>query len=465
MQGRPAQAVAGVLLVATTILVICHEWSGLAVFALPAAVTTFGAIALLALRVAWSRRLYLLIGGALFAVVAAVLPGWRDAAAAAFGTASFIAAFFTALMTIRSVAAGSPSIQACGMFLAQQPPGRRYLALTIGGHLFGLILSYGAISLLGSLAASSVAKEPDPEIRAHRKRRMLVAIQRGFVSTLPWSPLAFAVAISTTLVPGASWSGAVLPCLVSALILSGTGWALDTIFKPRLTVPRPATRAEGGWLKAMAPLLILLAILLGCVTAIWAVAELRIIAAVMSVVPIIALVWAGIQGQGEEGALRHVGTRAAAFAVRDLPGNGPELVLLVMAGFIGTIGGQLAAAVVPGTGFDLAALPTWSVLLILFWLIPVAGQIGMNPILAVSLMAPLLPTPEALGVAPSTVIVAITGGWALSGSTSPFTASTLLIGSLGGVSATHVGLRWNSLYALTCGFVLSLWVLLLAILS
>ena len=74
----------------------------------------------------------------------------------------------------------------------------------------------------------------------------------------------------------------------------------------------------------------------------------------------------------------------------------------------------------------------------------------------------MLPAPAALGLSPTALMVAVTSGWAVSGATSPFAASTLLAGALGKVSATHVGTRWNGLYALTCGVVLSLWVLVVA---
>ncbi len=461
---RPADVACGLLLVATMLFVIAYEWSGSAMASGPAAVTTTLATLLMAGGVGWSRRAYVLIGGAVLAVAAWVMPDWRDATAAALRTASFIAAFFTALMSIRSAASRSASIEACGRFLARQPPGRRYLALTAGGHLFGLVLSYGAISLLGSLASSSAASEPNPEIRAHRTRRMLVAVQRGFVSTLPWSPLAFAVAISTTVVPGAHWEDAVGLCLVSALILIGTGWGLDTIFKPRLSVqPAPQAQGEGGWLRNLSPLLMLLAVLVLCAAAARSVADVRIIAAVMTVVPLIALAWTALESRDGTGdTLHRTLGRAADYATVELPRSRPELVLLVMAGFIGTLGGHLAASVIPASAADLADLPTWLILLALFWFIPLAGQVGMNPILAVSLVAPLLPPPATLGIDPSVMIVAITGGWALSGATSPFTASTLLIGVIGGVSASHVGMRWNGLYAATAGALLSAWVLIVA---
>ena len=45
-----------------------------------------------------------------------------------------------------------------------------------------------------------------------------------------------------------------------------------------------------------------------------------------------------------------------------------------------------------------------------------------------------------------------------SSATLRFTATTLLIGSFGKVSATHVGLRWNGGYFLITATLLSLWV-------
>ncbi len=98
---------------------------------------------------------------------------------------------------------------------------------------------------------------------------------------------------------------------------------------------------------------------------------------------------------------------------------------------------------------------------------PVGRQIGMNPIMAVTLIAPLIPSAQALGVSPSAIIVAITSGWALGGVTSPFTATTLLIGGFGNVSARHVGgLNWNGgVYFLWIATILSVWVVIFARLS
>ena len=299
--------------------------------------------------------------------------------------------------------------------------------------------------------------EPDAEIRGHRIRRMLLAIQRAFVSTLPWSPLSFAMAISISTVPGASWAQALGPGLVTSALIAGIGWGLDTAFKPRLSGPRPPRRApEGSW-ALMLPLVALLGILVAGVVGLSLVTEVRIVGLVVVVVPVIALVWIVVQHRAEH-PVRAVAARVSRYVTAELPGYRGELTLLMMAGYIGTVGSALLGPAMARAGLDLSAIPAWVILVSFVWLIPLLGQAGMNPILAVTLIAPLIPGAESLGVTPTAIVVALTAGWALSGASSPFTATTLLIGSFAGISAARVGWVWNGAYTLLCAIVLSLWV-------
>ena len=195
------------LLVATTIAVILAEWSGIAAFWRLAEFLVLPLLLLLGLQVRWQRQIFLAVG--LTLVVAAYLtrPDWLAASDAALHSAATIGAFFSALATLRNAAGSSPAIQISGRFLAQQPPGRRYAALTVGGQLFGILLNYGALALLGSLAEANARLEADAEIRSHRIfRRMLLAIQRGFISTLSGRRSPSPSAISTALVPGSTWA-------------------------------------------------------------------------------------------------------------------------------------------------------------------------------------------------------------------------------------------------------------------
>ncbi|TNF22895.1 MAG: hypothetical protein EP318_02285 [Rhodobacteraceae bacterium] len=446
-----------VLLVLLVILTAGVDWG------VPGLDTARGAVALgvivtLAVAVRPSRKAFVAVGLALTLWSVAVNPDWLSVVGRGAASAGFIGAFFGALATLRNVAQTSPAIGAAGRYLASQPPGRRYAALSLGGHLFALLLSYGAISLLGSLATQASAAEPDPEIRRHRTRRMLLAIQRGFISSLAWSPLGFAMAITTVLIPGASWNDAVLPGLGSMAILFGLGWALDTIFKPRLAAPAPRRPVEGS-ARRLSPLLLLLLLLTVLAGGLHVLTGVRIVGVVIVVVPLLSLGWALIQARGGASSLA---TRARGFVFEDLPGYRGEIVLLMMAGYIGTLGAPLLAPIMAGLGLDFGALPGWVLLVGLVWLIPVLGQLGMNPILGVTLIAPLIPAPEVLGISPSALVTAIVAGWTISGICSPFTATTLLVGAFGNVSALHVGLRWNGSYVAVVGSALCLWVLLYA---
>ncbi|WP_108658801.1 hypothetical protein [Acuticoccus kandeliae] len=462
---RTPQPITGMVLVIVAILVVVEEWSPSPPLEIA---TAFGALLVAILLGIGAKRLQILfiIGAAILTVVAAFLGhDWIQTAIRGGLIAAFISAFFTALSTLRNAADTSPGIQECGRFLAQQPPGRRYLALTIGGSLFALVLNYGSIALLGSLAMSSAKHEKNEEIRNIRVRRMLLAIQRGFISTLPWSPLSFAIAISTTLVPDATWGAGLLPCFVSGLLVAGIGWTMDTIYKPKLTGPRPPRPKSDATIKSVTPLLILLLILGSVVATLHLLTGHRIVILVIMVVPVVSAGWIAMQARNTGAGLSVLGPRVARYVTRDLPGYRGEILLLMMAGYIGTVGSSLLAPMVARSGIDLTAVPPQVILVALVWLIPLAGQFGMNPILAVSLLAPLLPSAEALGVTPTAILVALTAGWSLGGASSPFTATTLLVGSFAGRSATYVGVRWNGAYTLICAVVLSLWVALYSLIG
>ncbi|EBA00088.1 hypothetical protein [Marinobacter sp. ELB17] len=454
-------SLAGFLPAGVVFLMVLFEYTGHSAFALAASVLAVIAVAIFSFGVRASRVVFVLIAIALVLWAALTNTGWMAATALAAQRGAMVMALFTALTAIRNAAISAPAIVECGRFLARQRSGLRYTALTIGGHLFALILLYGSISLLGTLATESAAREPDPEIRKQRTRRMMIAIQRGFASTLCWSPLGFSMIISVSVVPGASWSAAALPGLVSALMMLVIGWGLDALYKPQgKSNTRPLETER--WVTQLRPLLVLLGLVLVGVVLLHTVTGVEVIGAVMSLIPVIAILWIAMQ-QPPVGLTRSVNVRQRAllFVTRDLPSYRGEIVLLFMAGFIGSLGAFLLVPLVQAQGLDLTTIPPWIIVAAMVWIIPVTGQLGMNPILAVSLLVPILPSPEVMEIPPTAMVVAITAGWALSGVTSPYTASVMLAASLGGVSPLRAGLGWNGVYILAAGAALTLWALLL----
>jgi hypothetical protein len=447
---------------ALSINVLCvalSKWGHLQIAGDLANILTVLTICVLAPRVRWSRQIFVLLSLLLTGYVWFLQPQALSILEGALERASFILAFFSALATLRHVAEISPAITRASLYLAQQPPGRRYLALATGGQIFALVLNYGAISLLGSMARSSAAQEANLEIRRIRTRRMLLAVHRGFAASLCWSPLSFATVISTAVVPGASTAHLLVPSLASGALLTGIGWGLDRILKPKLT-PGSVTAMKPGSdrAKALLPVLWLLMLIVAPVVLLYSFEGLAPSSSVLLVVPLVAALWLLKMAPGA--AIPHLLQHAASFCFRELPTFRDEIVLLSTAGFLGSGAGSLLAPAMASLGLDLSAVPVWVLLLLPIWLIPLGGQFGMNPILFVSLFAPFLPAPASIGISPIPMVLALTAGWAISGVTSPFTASVMLVARLGDVSAQDVSLRWNGLFALICGVVLSAWVLL-----
>ncbi len=462
----------GGMLVALTVLFILAEAVGP-----PYLKTWAGAIGALYLLciirdVRWSRRAFVAIGLGLsvFAMLSRD-DGWA-LVAEALAAGGFVIGFFVALTSLRTAAGSSASIRRCGEYLATRTPGKRYLALTLGGHLFSLVLNYGSISLLGTLVEQAETGPDGKQRNVVRLRRMLMAIQRGFVTTLCWSPLAFSMAVGTSVIAGSSWEGTVGYGLISALLLGLVGWGVDTMFKPPRLPNAPPPPTPTGTIITVGPLLLLLLCIVLAVGATQMLSGLRTSIVVMAVVPVVSIAWIAIQTVLSDSpearpslVLGEVGHRCLDYLIRELDTYKSEMVLLYMAGYIGKLGGALAVPLITALHLDFSIIPAWVILVGIVCGLPLLGQIGMHPILAVSLIGPLLPNAAVMGVSPDIVLAAVTIGWAFSGATSPFTATVLLVALFGKVSAITVGLRWNAWFLGLGCLVGSLWVLTLAMMT
>lgn len=421
-------------------------------------------LVLLAPRVRGSRHVFLTVSTLLAAYCLIMLEHPFAVLQPALAQGSFIMAFFCALASLEHVAARSPAINRAAAFIANQPPGRRYLALGFGTQVFALMLSYGALSLLGTMARRSAEREPVPAVRALRIRRMLQGAQCGFSASLCWSPLAFATVITSALVPGVQINSVVAHGLGSALIIVLVGWLVDRRLKgslPQGTVVAPPDQTAARDTRALWPLAALLTAVAVPAVVLDVFAGIPPSRTVLGLVPLIAACWVLVErGTGER--LRELGRRARHYAFGDLPGYKAEIVLLSTAGFIGSAAGALLAQAIAAAGVDLGMVPARLLLVLPLILIPLAGQAGLNPILFVSLFAQLLPSPTEMGVAPIAVVLALTSGWALTAPTSPFTASVMIISRLGGVTPREVALKWNGTFVVMTALALGLWVQLMA---
>lgn len=238
----------------------------------------------------------------------------------------------------------------------------------------------------------------------------------------------------------------------TAAILFLTGWAQDRIAAPRhlaSLVPETTGTPLRPLLRFVA---VLAAIVLFTFGAAW-VAGTRLPTAVLFTVPVSAFVWMAVQRHRLGGGL---GLRRAATAFRRrsltfFPGMRTEVAVLGSAGFIGVVLAEMlprswVAEQILGLGLAGAGLAAGATVLVV-----IAAQVGLNPIVSVTLLASVLRDPAALGIPVPIMAAGLMAGWGLAMVTSPLTASMLMTARLARTSPYTVGYGWNGPYVVaTC---------------
>jgi hypothetical protein len=364
------------------------------------------------------------------------------------------AAFFLALTSLRDAAETSPLVRRCGRHLVAQPPGRRYAALTAGGHVFGIILSYGAIELLAAMVARANAADTalTEAARGLRARRMLMAIYRGFCVMNCWSPLNIMTAVVSTAVPAAPMSRLLPIAFVVSVGMAALGWVEDRISGARcatraITGAAPAARTTDSWSIHLGIIALVAAVML-LAEGLSHGADISLVTSVTLVVPLVAVCWLIVQlrRQPARVILAMLARRLGRYRLR-IPGFRAEATVLAASGFMAfAIGGALPAG-------GLAPLLGWLPPLAIPLLVPVVliatGQVGLNPVAVVALLGAAIPNPAALGVAPATLAFAFMLSWGLGVGMTPMSASAITTARWLGVAPWTVSTVWNAAFTLS----------------
>ena len=369
------------------------------------------------------------------------LAGWRRGAA--------YASFFLALTVLRDAAETSRLVRRCGQHLVAQPPGRRYAALTGGGHLFGIILSYGAIDLLAAMVGRANRAGAEAE-RLARGRRMLMAINRGFCVMNCWNPLNIMTAVVSTAVPGAPMRLLLPLAFVASVGFMTIGWLEDRL---TATPGRDSPPASGeGWAIHLR-IVGLVALVMLLAEATTAALGVSLVVAATLCVPLVGAGWMVVQAwsfiarPGSGGRAFAVLRRRAERYLPRIPAFRGEATVLASSGFIGvTVGGILPTdALAPLLGH----LPPVAIPMLVPVLLIATGQIGLNPIAVVALLGAALPDPARLGVPPAALAFGCMLGWGLGVGMTPMSASAITTARWAGVSPFTICTRWNGVYTLS----------------
>lgn len=363
--------------------------------------------------------------------------------------AVFYCGFFTALTFVRDVAAHSRLLQRAGRTITQQSPDRQYVVLSLGSHIFGLMMNFGALTMLGAMMQRSIAALP-PGDRGTATRRAMIALLRGFAPTSTWSPLSVTPLVVVSVVPGVSWE-AVLPIgFAAAIFMLLASWLVQRHVDPRPSRPREPNNGHRLDWYPLVGLLAIVALIFSAVIALRHLTGIGIAEAVTVILPCVTLLWGAVQCA--LGPVRPfiavAASRLGGLLEKTLPSQSSEIVILSTAGFIGgvisaSLPGRDAAAILGLLPFADLMLP-----LAAFWAVLVLGQFGVNPVISVTICGALIGMPEAFGIHPVFLAGVYLVAWSLTAQLSPFMASTLVLGNIAQVAASVIVNDWNRRFGL-----------------
>ena len=397
----------------------------------------------------YTARERVILGICAVASAALVYHGRWDALGRSLDQAAFLASFISMMGLLREAAARSPAVVTCGVYLTMQPPQRRYVATHLGGHGMGVLVNFGAISLLAPLIQRGVtASNAPPDIALIRERRQVTALIRGFSWMVTWSPTSVTQALLATSIAGIQLHGLVLYGLLTSLLMLGVGWSEDRLHWRGLA---RRVRAD-GWKASQPPPFpgraflslagVSAAIIASVIIFHWLLA-IPTTHALMVTAPLTLVAWLIVQGGTE-----HLRANTRGIVLDALPNGGREIIMLGASGFLG-----IAAAALLPVGPIAERIGGWGVSPALFLIaLPIiviaAGQVAISPIMVVVFLAAVIgafPVPLA---DPTLTALSLSCGWALSMTASPNASGAILLARMTGRSSYELTWEWNFAYNL-----------------
>jgi hypothetical protein len=410
-----------------------------------------GYFALLWSKIIVNGRILLMCCGAVAAIAA-----FQQDAAAILGAGSsrmiYLPAFVAMLSFLRAAAGASPIIASAARHLVNQPPPRRYIALSFGGHFFGILLNIGGLALLVEMLRDANTLEAaggDADIVAWRQRRMTVAVLRGFAAITFWSPLGVSFNLLLVSIPGLTWGQAAPIGLACAASFIGLGWVFDQFQRPK-GLRAPPVGPEPGGAGAVATMIAHVAAVSALTWAVEALLRLSFQTALLLAIPAYAFAWAFAAqlSQGRDEPLKSSAALMIDRGVASFPAYANEIAVFAASGFLGAA---------------LVALVPREVLQAMFHSLPVApgvlagmlvlavaafGFLGLNPMIGATILASAVSSAEVPGLPKTAIALAIAAGWACTVVASPMNSALVMTSMLIQRRPWTLAIGWNGPFAI-----------------
>lgn len=375
----------------------------------------------------------------------------------------FFATFVSSLGLLRVSALRSRLVRQAGQVLIRQRPTWRYPTLSLGAALFGLIINVGVLNLFGAMVQRSnslKAAGGSAEVQQVRERRMMLALLRGFALAPLVSPLGITMAVILSNMPTLRWSTLAPAAFPTAGLVFLIGWALDWATRPRgLNVPTTRSASLGPLFR--------FTLLAGAITltvfAINLLGGVQLPVAVLIACPLSAFTWLALQrrrlggGMGIRRALALVGRHSRLI----FGANRNEIAVLGGSAFIGALIIPLVDRTALANGLLDSGLYGPSAAAAAMMVVLALAQVGLNPIVSVTLIAGLFADTHVIGLEPVVLAVALMSAWSLAMISSPFTAAMMVLSQLIRRSPYTIAWRWDGVFFLLLLPVLIGWLFVL----
>lgn len=339
------------------------------------------------------------------------------------------------------------------MAAVRQPPTRRYWVMTASGHFLSVLLMAGAGSVLGAAirSATDPALGGDPAVHAIRRRRMSNAMIRGVGSVAMWAPSSLMLGLLFVVLPELEWRDYVAYGLVTVVLMLAVGAAMDWVTRPRpIGAGTPVLTASPRELYAFVPLLLLVLLIFALSLLLRMVLPLAQLPAILSCALVVALGWIAVQ-DGVPGAV----TRLRRRAVPLLVSLRSEVCILAAAGMIGPLVLTLQSADRIEGFIAWLHLSGAATLVLASWVIVLLGQIGISPIVSVSVLAEPLWHLSSFDFSGTELILALMIPTVVFAITSPLSVIVRASASAMQLPVESVGRAWNWAYGLVIMLCLS----------
>lgn len=395
------------------------------------------------------------------ALVAMFRPGGVELLATAASRFTFLPAFIAMLSLLRAAADQSKTTAEAGALLVRQPPGRRYLALTMGGHVFGILLNLGGLALLIDMTRKANTLQSgfgDPNVVEIRTRRMTLAVMRGFACIALWSPLGVALNLLLTLVPDLSWFDVAPYGFIAALGFMGLGYLFDRMEYPAPTRP-PAQGDDQSGLRAVGILIGHIVLLSTITLVVEVLTVLSFQAVLVNVVPLYAfgwLLWEYRANPRPVSAGRFVLDSFSA-GINRWPTQANEISIFAASGVMGVV----LAALVPREALSEAILALGAsagvLAMIITAIVMMLGMLGINPLVSCSILAATLST-MTLPLSHANMVLALGGAWTIIIGFGPVLSLMVIVSGLVGRQPREIAFLWNGRFSVTA---MALWLVAL----